>query len=67
MPMPNPQRMELLFVEAREWWIAFDGQRVVGFAGDDARQRASKYFSDLRKIATRQLRFLSPAPAREGR
>ena len=53
MPLPDSDRLALIVVEAvREWWVTLDGKRVVGFAGEDAKSRAEKYYSELLLIAS---------------
>ena len=47
--MPRPERISL--VQPREnvaeWWITLDGQCMIGFAGDTAREQAAKRFLEL--------------------
>jgi hypothetical protein len=55
MRVPEPERIGLVHPadKLEEWWVTLDGKRVVGFSGETAQQRASKYFEELTRIAER--------------
>jgi hypothetical protein len=53
MPIPQPEQIGLVQPDDAngEWWITVDGKRTVGFNGDDAKERAEKYFQELKRLA----------------
>ena len=51
--LPHKECLALIEAhESHEWWVTINGQRVVGFGGDAAHERAQRYFADLWDVAT---------------
>lgn len=55
--IPEPERIGLVHPDDKpqEWWVTLDGKSVVGFTGLRARERAEKYFGELKRIAQRAI------------
>jgi hypothetical protein len=52
LSLPKRELLDLVRVQdhPHEWWVTVDGRPVIGFAGDQARSRAERYFLELAAI-----------------